>query len=136
MGPRTRRERGLRRGSPSPPSLPRKDKQAYVRALIKRLKRVGEPIKIDFDVSTVSGVLALQKQVIRLLFDRKLDSADARSINDGIRNFLMALKPSELEAKVDELLSQVKDTRQDLDRVKRDSEAKGRSGSSSEAEAD
>jgi hypothetical protein len=104
--------------------------------LIKRLKRVGEPIKIDFDVSTVSGVLALQKQVIRLLFDRKLDSADARSINDGIRNFLMALKPSELEAKVDELLSQVKDTRQDLDRVKRDSEAKGRSGSSSEAEAD
>jgi hypothetical protein len=136
MGPRTRRERGLRPGSPSPPSLPRRDKQAYVKALIKRLKRVGEPIKIDFDVSTVSGVLALQKQVIRLLFDRKLDSADARSINDGIRNFLMALKPSELEAKVDELLSQVKDTRETVNRIKRARADEDGSREPSEAEAD
>jgi hypothetical protein len=135
MGPRTRRERGLRPGSPSPPSLPPKEKQAYVRALVKRLKRAAEPIHLKFDVSTLDGVLALQKEVIQLVFDRKLDSADARSLNEAIRNLLGVMKPSELEAKIDALANQFRARGEILDSLQRDAKAAEHPRRSGKAEA-
>ena len=135
MGSRTRRERGLRPGVATPPSLPPKQKQAYVKTLMRRLKRLGEPINIDFDISTLDGVLRLQKDVIRLVFDRKLGSADARSLNEAIRNLLGVMRPTELEVKIDALANQFRARGEILDSLQRAVKAAESSRRSGEAEA-
>jgi hypothetical protein len=102
---------------------------------MNRLKRLGEPIKIDFDISTLDGVLRLQRDVIRLVFDRKLGPADARSLNEAIRNLLGVMKPSELEARIDALANQFRARGEVLDSLRRDVKAGESSRRSGKAEA-
>jgi hypothetical protein len=102
---------------------------------MNRLKRIGEPIKIDFDISTLDGVLALQKDVIRLVFDRELGHADARSINEAIRNLLGVMRPHELEAKIDALSNQLRARGDVLERLQRATKTREPARSSGKAEA-
>jgi hypothetical protein len=136
MGPRTRRERGLPPGKTSPPSLPPRLKRKFVEIQMKRMQKNLKPIDEDFDLSTISGIKKLNELIVKLVFERRLASTDARSINEVVRNHLTILMPSELEGKVDELLREVKDTRETVNRIKRARPDEDGSGESSETEAD
>jgi hypothetical protein len=125
----------MRPGVATPPSLPPKQKQAYVRTLQKRLERLGEPIHIKFDISTLDGVLRLQKDVIRLVFDRKLGPADARSLNEAIRNLLGVMRPVELEAKIDAIANELRTRGEILDNLQRAAKAGESSRRAGKAEA-
>jgi len=103
--------------------------------LMKRLERLGEPIKLDFDISTLGGVLRLQKDVIRLVFDRKLGPADARSLNEAIRNLLGVMRPVELEAKIDAIANELRARGEILDNLQRAAKAAESSRRSGKAEA-
>jgi len=128
-------KRGHPRGIPTPPSLPPAQKQAYVRSLQKRLERLSEPITLKFDISTLDGVLKLQKDVIQLVFDRKLGPADSRSLNEAIRNLLGVMRPSEMEAKIDALANQLRARGEILDNLQRTVKAGESSRRSGEAKA-
>jgi len=125
----------LRRGVATPPSLPPAQKQAYVRVLQERLERLGEPIHLEFDISTLDGVLALQRDVIRLVFDRKLGSADARSLNEAIRNLIGVMRQTDLEAKLDALEEQLKARKETLERLQRAAQREEPSRQSAKVEA-
>jgi len=103
---------------------------------MKRMEKNLKPIDEEFDLSTISGIKKLNELIVQLVFERRLASTDARSINEVVRNHLTILMPSELEAKVDELLRQVKDTRETVNRIKRARPDEDGSGESSETEAD
>jgi len=135
MTPASRRGGRLRPGVATPPSLPPRQKQAYVGMLMGRLERTVEPIHLKFDISTLDGVLALQRDVIQLMFDRKLGSADARSLNEAIRNLLGVMRPVELEAKIDPIANELRARGEILERLQRAAKAGQSSRSSGEVGA-
>jgi len=104
---------------PFPPSIPPKLKQRIVAAQARLMERAMMPIKVEFDISTVQGIMALNRQLVKLSFERVLGAHDVGAISKVVMNQLQILMPTELEMKIDEILQQTKDARKDLDTLKR-----------------
>jgi len=113
------RSNKVKRGYPTPPSLPPKLKQRMVEAQLKLMERSLDPIDVEFDISTLAGIMKLNHSLIELSFDRVLSSHDVGAISRVVTNQIQMLMPSEMEAKIDEVLQQTKDAREDIAALKR-----------------
>lgn len=68
-------------------------KDAFVAMQIKAMQRAAEPITVDFTIDQVPGVKALNRELVKLPFDRKLDGRTLGAINGVLANQIRILLP-------------------------------------------
>lgn len=97
---------------------PSEIKRKLIELQLKRMEQNMEPIGLDFAISTLGEIQRFHSDIIRLLFERRLSSSDLKALNGLLANQIRLLMPSEIEARIDELLEQAKSQREAIDQLK------------------
>jgi hypothetical protein len=109
---RPRRLNYYEKGRPTPPSIPPKLKQQFMRAQIRLMELRSKPLNLkEFDIKSLKGITSLINELIRLNARRELESHDMRAIVDALEVLRKIYQPSELEEAVDELLKETTELR-------------------------
>lgn len=68
-------------------------KQAYVAMQIKAMQRAAELIQVDFSIDALPSIKDLNRKLIELAFQRKLDARTLGAINGVVANQIRILIP-------------------------------------------
>ena len=68
-------------------------KQAFVAMQIKAMQRAAEPIQVGFSIEALPNIKDLNRKLIELTFQRKLDARTLGAINGVVANQIRILIP-------------------------------------------
>lgn len=101
---RPRRPNYYEKGRPTPPSIPPKLKQQFMRSQLKLMDLRSKPVDLKrFDISSLEGIVALINELIKLIARRRLEAHDMRAIVDACAVLRKIYQRTEVEEMIDEL---------------------------------
>jgi hypothetical protein len=66
-------------------------RQALIAVQIKAIQRAADPISLEYQIDDVPGVKALNRELVQLTLDRKLDGRTLGAINGTLANQIRIL---------------------------------------------
>jgi hypothetical protein len=96
------------------------------------MQRLAKPLGIKVKINSLGDVKTFLNRIIQFQADKKLEPAEMRTLTDAAEVLRKIFQPSEIEAKVDELLQETTTLRETVSQLRKSSSDQGRAGSNTE----
>jgi predicted nucleotidyltransferase len=88
-------------------------------AQIRRMQKLAKPLGIKIRIRSLQDVRAFLNRVVQLQTDKKLEPMETRTLIDAAEVLRKIFQPSEIEAKVDELLKETTTLRETVSQLRK-----------------
>jgi hypothetical protein len=110
-------------------------KAAYMVAQIRRMQKLAKPLGIKVRINSLGDVKTFLNRIIQFQTDKKLEPTEMRTLTDAAEVLRKIFQPSEIEAKVDELLQETTTLRETVSQLRKSSSDQGRAGSNTKPDS-